>query len=642
MIDAQTLLNPDLQNRELRAFAYLSTQFRQGTHNPIDCLIPFAVHALAEQEGNQVDWGAAKEFLKSKYSINIPYYMLDQMSRPLTDLGAIEKSSIGNILIARNKKSSLSQNSVDLSTTDIDNFGIALSLYAKSRGRENPLTADSWSDIIIPFFQGKSPPKDKKNANVDNVIVTNPKSIDFTIVADFIVHNFANKLPLYNVIRNIFYGVLVADFLTHIENVGRKKSLVGLNVFYDSPVILRLLGCSGTILKNATEELHEELRDLGCRIYFFHHTYDEVFEAIEALIKCHENNVPMFRETHEAIARGELTIKELYAIRSELDLRLKARLGIVESGTTYSNRNVDRNQISESDFVSLLKQKGGWTRPFSLAPERDAMSLAMIMRLRAGKTTRDISKALYLFITHNARLAWLSREFLIEERYVTGRSIWPIMTVGQMSTIAWVMNEKFDNDEVITKELIANCYEARLPDDDFDDRLREFLEKSAPEEVSDLYNNAFLVSSVRDVALSSTTGNSALIRTVNAAELLSRATADRDAIVDQARSDERKLVEELAANESANLAEQKAHSIAETLSIGISWFIAALFLAGTMATLGIFGSSASPFWLTLIVGILSAFAFLDSFKLLGPHGLRVWVKRGILRLIRKAQAMLLP
>ncbi len=207
-----------------------------------------------------------------------------------------------------------------------------------------------------------------------------------------------------------------------------------------------MLGCSGKVLADATKELHQTLQELGCRAFYFKHTYDEVSESIEAILRCYENAQPMFRETQEAISRGEVTVAEMYRLKAELDVALYERLKLTEHSAGYGQRQADEHQIDESAFKDYLNRRGSWGRKDSLAAERDVSSLALILRLRGSGSVRDVAKAGFIFVTHNVKLTLMAKDFLREERQLPEGSVWPFMTVGQLSTISWVANESFNND----------------------------------------------------------------------------------------------------------------------------------------------------------------------------------------------------
>lgn len=633
MIDVDTLLSPELQNSELRAYAYLSTKYAQGVRSPVDCLEPFVIYAIAAFEGQQLEWAKVREFLRDKYGLRIPFYMLDRMQLDLVRAGALRETAI-KVYICQDARPSLSSNAVDFSISDIDELGAALTVAATKRGLPKPLTADTWSEIIAPFFLNKSPPGDKQVAKVRGVLVSDPKTYDFTVLAEFIIDQNRIGSRLYKTIEKVYYGVLVAEFLTQIETAGNKASFRDLSIIYDAPVILRLLGCSGRLLQEATEELHESLRELGCKIYYFNHIYDELAEAIEAILKCYENGQPMFRETHEAIGRGEITISQIYACRSELDLRLAA-LGLVEHATGYHDRSADEFQIDEDAFKRALKSRGSWGRDGSLAAERDVMSLALVMRLRRGRQVRDVSKAGYIFVTHNTRLFRVAREFLREQDISIPTSVSPVMTVGQISTIAWVVNEVFDDDRKITKELIANCYAASIPDEDFDQRLKEIFARTDPNMAHELYQNAFVVQSIRQVALSHTAGQSALVKTLNTAEVLAEAEGVRAQVVADARSAERATAEAELGAQAARRQLEKALRFGKSAS---RWALAALCVLSLAYTaLDLFGEGEKNYVTATVLWVFAVYGALDIFGIVPAASARALLERVFTRLFMWVQ-----
>jgi hypothetical protein len=640
LIDANTLLNPEYQNAELRAYAFLSAQYKHGVRSTIDCLKPFVIYAIADQAGNQLNWPTIRTYLREKYGLSVPFYMLERMEWALRDAKAIIKTENSHILICGDARPSISENDADFTINDIDRLGGALQRFAANRGMEKPLTAENWNDIIVPFFMNRSPPGDKETAKVRGVLISDPKTYDFTIVADFIMDGYASMSPSYKMVERVYYGVLVAEFLTQIESAGNKASFKGLGVVYDAPVILRLLGCSGKIFKDATLELHDTLRDLGCKTYFFAHTYDEISIAIEAILKCYENGQPMFRETQEAISRREISINDIYSIKADLDLRL-AGLGLLEHSAGYSSRNSDDFQIDEAGFKDRLQKYRSWGSAGSLAAERDVMSLALIMRLRNGKQVRDVSKSGFVFITHNTRLANMSKDFLRTEGQLNDGAVWPILTVGQISTIAWVVNETFQDDKKITKELIANCYSAALPDDDFDARLKEILTKTDPTKAHELYNNAFLIQSVRHVALSHTGGHSSLVKTLSTAELLAEAEEYRKVVTDAARTEGRDEAKIELGNEANQRHTEKARSAASALSKAIMVFVvlgSATLIARDYGLLGP-GENTSKF-VSYGLFILGIYGALDLFGVLPSASVRNFLEDILFKGVRYIQKLL--
>lgn len=640
MIDANMLLNPDYQNPELRAYAFLSAQYRSGVRSSVDCLEPFVIYAISATAGEQLDWKGIRSYLRTKYGIDVPYYMLDRMQHGLIEAGALKASGLPGVFLCRDARPTVAGRTVDFSIADIENLGQLLTSFAVARGLPAPATATSWPEIILPFFLHRSPPADKAIASVRGVMITDPKSVDFAFVADFIMEQYRSKSAAYKTIERLYYGVLVANFLTQIEATGDKASFKNLSIVYDAPVLLKLLGCSGNILREATEELHETLRDMGCQTYFFTHSYDELVAAIEAMVKCHENGRPLFRDTQEAITQGEITIAYIYTVRAELDLKLAA-LGLIEYSRRYADRESDDFQIGETAFQERLGKTGRWGTTGSLAAERDAMSLGLIMRLRDGKEVREVAKARFIFMTHNPALAIRARDFLRDEHHLSDGAVWPIMTVGQLSTIAWVANEVFQDDRRITKELIADCYAVALPDEDFDEKLRDVLMRTDPKQAHELYQNAFLAQSIRHVALGQTGGHSALVKTLNTAELVATAEMVRERTRAEAwQAGQAEAQAEVATQER----ERREVKVANIASVIAQIMMGVLFVACAVTWVletGILGEAWKPDR-TFLFGatVVAVYSAADLFGFTSAVSLQTLLKQGAGAAIRGLQRAL--
>ena len=93
-----------------------------------------------------------------------------------------------------------------------------------------------------------------------------------------------------------------------------------LTVYYDTSIILRLLGSSGEVYKNANLEMHRTIEQLGSKTMYFDHTESEVVNILDTIMSNYNVGNRLFGETAEAMLRGEVTIetvKDLSATFSE-------------------------------------------------------------------------------------------------------------------------------------------------------------------------------------------------------------------------------------------------------------------------------------------------------------------------------------
>jgi hypothetical protein len=86
----------------------------------------------------------------------------------------------------------------------------------------------------------------------------------------------------------IFTGVLIEDFIDNIQIISAPDTFAKLSIYYDTTVLLKLLGTSGRLLQSATMEMHRALQDLGCKTYYFDFGEVETSNVLEALITAYD------------------------------------------------------------------------------------------------------------------------------------------------------------------------------------------------------------------------------------------------------------------------------------------------------------------------------------------------------------------
>ena len=128
-----------------------------------------------------------------------------------------------------------------------------------------------------------------------------------------------------------------------------------------------------------------------------------------------------------------------------------------------------------------------------------------------------------------------------------------------MATIAWLMREHKIDPKKAGRELLSNCYAAIRPDAEWFQNFRIAIEKVVGnmDEFASNPENKIKLQAARRIAQDQTFGNSALIRSLNAAELLHAA--------DQAAEEEKARIRSEEAQKAAALAElARTSAIQET------------------------------------------------------------------------------
>ncbi len=531
-----TLLNTGHVDRRLRAYAYLTASFqgRGTTHDALDCLLPFVVAGLEAQQGNTLDLNLLSQYV-ARLGLSIPVYVLEQL-RPRLVTGshiAWDRSSRSYLVLQQTSVAEEIAEDPQIRNA-FDSIEARFTIFAERHGLNKPPVSPSWSDAIIGFLKSEIAGDAVRSIDVKGALIGDASQIESYIVALFIRHSEQGDQVLFNNIVTVFTGVLIEDFIDNIQIISAPETFSRLSIYYDTTVILRLLGTSGHLLQSATVEMHRALQDLGCKTYYFDFVESETLNVLEALISAYDSGQSIYNETAEAIYSGEINIGMIRDILGTFSVRLGG-LNIFPFEYKFSSRkNEDTFQIDESDFVDMLtsaaKMKDRTYKESNAIT--DAKSVAIVLRLRRGSARREVSAAGHLFISRNTLLQKTSRKFSIEKVESYDKiSIPPILTVGQITTIAWLSSTHKLEPKKVSKELLAACYNAVRPSagwaDEFSKALSRFKQEN-PSFAIERANQHFFLQTARIMARDESLGQAAVLRKLHLAEIFENAARDAE------------------------------------------------------------------------------------------------------------------
>lgn len=529
------LLEYGAASRKLRAYAYLTASFETkprygaGVSDALDCIVPFVVAGTARQVGNQLSLPGLGTFLQT-LGRNIPLYVLEQLLPRLQRIGAIEWDKTYHVHICKAPPEELATAQPPELAPVFDNIEQRLSAFADAFGISQPAASPSWADALIAFLKSESAGEVARAVNIKGAIIGEGDKIDGFVIARFIRTAADAEPVVFQQIVQIFTGILIEDFINTIQTLGDSASYKGLSVFYDTTVLLRLLGTSGKLLATATQEMHRALQDLGCQTLYFDHNESEVINIFTTLIAVHDAGKELFGETAEAILEGDVTIGTIRDLIGTYAKRL-ATMGVFKTKYAYSNATrADEHQIDEKLFEKVLedaaiKQDKSYSRQNA---EHDAMSLALIMRMRRGKKTKDVAQSIAIFVCRNQLLQKTARRFLVDHEGYDWTSTPAILTIGQISTVAWLAAAKTLEPTKVTKELLATCYSAMRPDAKWAETFLQALERfkgENKEQVEGYADSVLFLQTARSIAQEQSLGQTAILKKLNTVELFQRAAA---------------------------------------------------------------------------------------------------------------------
>jgi hypothetical protein len=237
-----------------------------------------------------------------------------------------------------------------------------------------------------------------------------------------------------------------------------------LDVYCDTPFLLRALGYSEEGLQLQCRDLVELLRGLGANLKCFHHTREEVVGVLE-------NEAARLRA-------GTTTVEPVDYQTSRSFTLIEVEEMIVRIDETLGNlgiRVVDTpTWTDEPDEIALdeeIQKHIDYARP--RAREKDVQSLAAVARIRGCRRMGAFESAKAIFVTTNMSLARASSIFF---RDIDGRGAIPTcMPVEMMTRLAWV-KKPMAAPELPKHMVIAASYAALNPPAPL---WREYLEEIA-------------------------------------------------------------------------------------------------------------------------------------------------------------------
>lgn len=560
-IGVDSILDLTGTNREARAYAFLYAALKRTeiSSNPVrdtlDCLIPFIASYLNKNAGKQVKVDDIKEYLKTTFGFDIPIYAIEQLLPALERAGLVEYRKNVSIYLAKEQdyQFDVIKSEIEIEFDEVAN---ELGKYAKEKGFDADPPSGTWADALIAFLKSKAERANVKFTNVKGALVE-PLRVQNAIVGGFIrsVHN--SNPGLFSKLLNVFMGVLVEEFISSVSEIGVVNRHNPVYVFFDTTVLLRLLGCSGKLLRTATEELTQYLHDLGFKCYYLSGNEAEVANILDSLVHAKQSGREIEGESAEAISTGEVTITQLRALQNAFPERLAAMNVFSAEKLEKSALENARYQIDEREFAEYLRMRARENGRIygQQNRENDAGYLGTIMRLRRRNNTRDLASCGYVFLTANRFLATMSRRYLMEQQLIQPQHCPPMLSVGQMATIAWLMKDQTLEPEKAGRELLANCFAAVRPDQQWFKYFREGVEqvKGDIEEYVKDAGRALALQAARRIAQEESLGDSAILRELSMAEILERAEQET-------RRERAKHEETLAAERTA--AEQKIAELA--------------------------------------------------------------------------------
>lgn len=600
--------------------------------------VPIVAHGIHRSEHEQVSLPDTQAIVEAEFGLRIPHgamqTILNRMARDgllsrrhgtfVRDLEAVAQYDLGNERedVLRQHRNLISR---------LVEFAAKLGREWDEEQAERALLGyvEVLAEPILAAVVDGDPIVDLPKIDGEGSVVTNR----------FVLDLCRSDPQAFEYLVTIVKGTMLANVLYLPETFsGGRERLVDVEVFLDTPIVLRGLGYAEEQYRAPVTELLELLVKEGAKLRIFEHTLHEVEGVLDAAAAIYRTGA---RRDHFPGDVVDYFASENFS-RSDVELQigeLRDRLDAAEVKVTEPPEHAEELNLPEAELEKTLKETVHYARREVML--RDLDSLTAIYRIRRGEARRRIDSADALLVTTNGRLAHASRLFF---REVFGRRTVPIcMSDHALAALAWLMNPAQAPD-LPRRQIIAISYAALNPPDDvWRHYLAEIRRLQERGELTEEQVGLLLFSpDARLELMNATSGDVEALATGTIAQVLERAEAAAREEVEQelSRERERRAEAEREAAAERGRATTEARRVerlttrhadrldrlAGRIADGLAWiafaFAAALLLvASGAAAQGIFPSSwsrAIPFAsaLVFVITLLGLLSLLTGWNLL--------------------------
>ncbi len=289
------------------------------------------------------------------------------------------------------------------------------------------------------------------------------------LCASFILHAHRAEPDVYNLLVRVVSGALVSQVVLEFQEPPATSDLTGLTIVLDAPFVMSLLDLHSQDRTKFARSLCEQLQQKSAVLATFRHCVDELQEVLKGEINSYRNgsgsgitaarlHSAPFEKYANLVAQGPDGFLERESIQI---IEIGELSGLYQHFTDEDERNV---------YDAL----GPFSNP--RAQQRDAASVANILRLRRGKQARmsRFGTAGFVFVTENPLVVNRSCRHLDKKGLYRKGDVSPAITDRYLAGLMWVLYGG-KGVELPPRLLLANCAAALSPRSDVIRQMHDFL-----------------------------------------------------------------------------------------------------------------------------------------------------------------------
>lgn len=518
--------------RQILAFALVGQKFA-GQSDPVTALYPLLAPIALDMSGQRFEASQFQQEMSARYSMTLTRDVVDLFGQRLTQLGLIQGSGDRAVWNAAAVKT---HNLVNNDSTLLDRAVREARKFREDNGDlltkpfDEELFLKALMDLIVETQSSLAAALDA----VDDKPAARPigsarfKDPERYFASRFVSWTQDNSPEVFAWLAELGGAALVSEALVELRSPTLSKSVrPDLAVYLDSPFAMELIGVSGKAAQEDASYIVKKLKDIGITVFTFEHLVDEIRYNLKAVILADPGR--RTGPSAQALLFQEVTVDLLTKVYDDPRYYLEeAGLKLLDVKQTQGLLNFDFfSKDDEHNFFASIQSY--YNHP--MAAERDATSVAWIMRRRKGDQVKDVLKAKHILLTRNPLLYRQMNKFCRERSSYRQDTVGPAVLARDLAGVLWLMSGSEDRQILSQRQLLLNCQRAQSNAPEIIDAMFHTIE-SVSKGSADLFMAAVRKPSYLSLALDAVASDSLGVSTQ-----LSERTLD--AIRDDLIADER-------------------------------------------------------------------------------------------------------
>lgn len=247
---------------------------------------------------------------------------------------------------------------------------------------------------------------------------------------------------------------LAIEFIDELRRTSLAEKRINGTVFVlDAPVLLDLFGLSGEFRRDSIKRCLEVINKNGGRLATLTHCLEEVTEILKAVLD--RPDYRRFGLTGDALrANPELSLRASEVMKQPDKAAKLAGLEVLH----FDRKSPLAANLFPDELIDRFRNTATWHDIYkSEQRERDAHSIAYIMRRRNGKSSSDVMENSFIFVTRNSTFTHFSEIFVKKHLSVPQYAFGPAIETKTLAALVWLRFGSIEGDDLPQTHLISAC-----------------------------------------------------------------------------------------------------------------------------------------------------------------------------------------